>query len=255
MVSKLVLNNISYKYPNKQNELLKNISLEIKKSEFISIIGNSGSGKSTIAKILGGYISPYIGTAYIDSENKPISQPKSSVVTVFQDSKFAVFPWLNVKQNIELGAHKNSEKSLLNLNELINALFADYEEANPLNILDKFPNQLSGGQIQRVQIARAIYSNSDFIVLDEADSSLDIKNKEKIKEVLLRLKMLHPFGLLIITHDIDYAISLSDTIFLLKNGTLTKVALPIDKAGNLINNCDTTIKEKIINELYNDNQL
>lgn len=253
MVNKLILDNISYKYPNNQNELLKNISLEISKSDFISIIGNSGSGKSTIAKIIGGYLSPSKGRAYINTEDKPISQPKSSVITVFQDSKFAVFPWLNVKENIELGTYKNNENSSLVLEDLIKTLFADYELANPLTILDKFPNELSGGQIQRVQIARALYSNSDYIILDEADSSLDIKNKERIKDVLLKLRETHPFGLLIITHDIDYAISLSDKIYLLKKSKLTKVDFPKDEFGGLIEDCDSTIKENIINELYNDN--
>lgn len=255
MSSKLILKNISFSYQNKKNKLLDDISLVINKNEFISIIGNSGSGKSTIAKIIGGYLSPLEGKAFINTEDNIINQPNSSVITVFQDSKFAVFPWLNVKENIELGTYKNYEETPLDLKDLIKTLFADYEADDPLSILTKYPNELSGGQIQRVQIARAIYSNSDYIILDEADSSLDIKNKERIKDVLLKLRDIHPFGLLIITHDIDYAISLSDAIFLLKNHKLSKVQYPTDEYGVLIDDCDSTIKEGIINELYNQENL
>lgn len=251
MCNKLILQNISFSYQNEKEKLLDNISLEINKSEFIAILGNSGSGKSTIAKITGGYLSPNDGKAFINSEDNIISQPHSNVITVFQDSKFAVFPWLNVKENIQLGTYKNSEETPLNLNKLIKTLFEDYDADNPLSILTKYPNQLSGGQIQRVQIARAIYSNSDFIILDEADSSLDIKNKERIKKVLLKLRGLHPFGLLIITHDIDYAIRLSDAIFLLKNHKLSKVEYPTDEFGIPLEDCESKIKEGIIKELYN----
>jgi ABC-type nitrate/sulfonate/bicarbonate transport system ATPase subunit len=253
MNSNLVLKKIAYRYPNKKKELLKNISLEIVKGEFISIIGNSGSGKSTIAKIVGGYIIPSRGKAYINSENNIIIQPKSNVITVFQDSKFAIFPWLNIRENIELGTYKRNNESSIILEDLIKTLFADYESDPPLRILDKFPNELSGGQIQRAQIARAIYSNSDYVIFDEADSSLDIKNKERIKDVLLELRNKHTFGLLFITHDIDYAISLSDKIYLLKNGTLTNVDFPRDSNGILIDDCDSTIKENIIHALYTDN--
>jgi len=131
---------------------------------------------------------------------------------VLQDYRNAVFPWLTVKENIVLGRKKPIKRyNDFKYDEIVDLLGVK-------DILNTYPNQLSGGQIQRVQIGRALYTGCKYIILDEPTSSLDMRFRNDIQRVMVDLKKLHNIGSLLITHNIDEAVMVSDCIGILVEG-------------------------------------
>jgi NitT/TauT family transport system ATP-binding protein len=188
---------------------IEDLSLKLHLGRITCIIGESGVGKSTIASILGGLLYPDSGEVYF--EDKPVSQPHSPISVVIQDYKNAVFPWLTVEENIRLAEHKPITKNgSYNYDEIIRLLEI------PTEILHEHPNHLSGGQIQRVQIARALFSGCKFLILDEPTSSLDMKFCADLQRILISLKKEFNVGILLITHNIEEAIYLADDIYVAK---------------------------------------
>lgn len=207
---------VSFKYSQNGSKTLNinNLNLQIKKGEIISLLGKSGSGKSTIAAILAGLRNDMISGEVL-CNNQRLIQPESSVALVLQSYRDTVFPWFNVKRNIEIGFYKNNsqEKSDAVIREI----------ANSLNINDKLlsnPTELSGGQAQRIQIARALAANCNFLILDEPSSSLDMEFREFLLKLLITLKN-NKKGILLVTHNIEEAVYISDRILLCKKNELT----------------------------------
>lgn len=189
---KINLTNISYNYPNKNLEILKNFNLEISKSDIIGIKGTTGSGKSTLLKIILGLLKPKKGKILIDD----IDLYQNNNLNLWYD-KLSYVPQsiylLNesIKKNILLGVDKDEENKIL------------YEEAKNISLSNEFINKfsdqdhtvvgenglkLSGGQKQRLGIARAIYQQKEILVLDEATNSLDEKTEKAILDNILKIK-------------------------------------------------------------------
>ena len=192
---------------------LKDVNLSIQKGEFVSIVGTSGAGKTTLLNVIAGFIKPTIGNIEI----------KGSLGVVFQDH--AVFPWMKVKQNIMFGLenmqHKEKEIRMTQILEMTGL----YEQAN------QYPVQLSGGQLQRVGLGRALAPNPDILLLDEPFASVDMETRERLHTWLLsvfedtsRVRT----GVLV-THDVEEALLLSDRLLIINHGKLEKdmpVSLP-----------------------------
>lgn len=193
--------------------VLDNVNFILEESEIVALLGKSGSGKSTLLRIMAGLISSDAGTATY--RGKEIQGPASGIAMVFQS--FALFPWLTVQQNVELGLEaqgvreKEREKRADAMLELMG--LAGFGGA--------LPRELSGGMRQRVGIARALVTNPDVLLMDEAFSALDVLTGETLRNDILGLwdgSKIPTKGILIVSHNIEEAVMMADRIIIISSG-------------------------------------
>ncbi|MDP2632242.1 MAG: ABC transporter ATP-binding protein [Candidatus Curtissbacteria bacterium] len=189
---------VSYQNENKKLHVLKNINFQSKEGEFISIIGPSSCGKTTLLKSIAKLIDPCFGQ--INTNGK--------LTLVFQDYSKSLFQWKTVRQNIEFGFERNGKTG--NFQKLINLVglkgFENYH-----------PYQLSGGMQQRVAIARAIAYDPQIILMDEPFGSLDSQTRLRLEDELLRIWGRLNKTILFVTHDVEEAIYLADRVIVLSS--------------------------------------
>ncbi|EAK0493698.1 ABC transporter ATP-binding protein [Campylobacter lari] len=200
-----------------KTEVLKGISLSLKEGEIISILGESGCGKSSLLGCIAGFFeindgSIYIGDKLVASKSVYLAPQERDVGVLFQD--YALFPHLNVEENICFGI------SFLSKNEQKQRLDQVLEILNLNTLLKRYPNELSGGQAQRVALARTIVARPKIILFDEPFSNLNhtlsVKMRKEIKNILKE----HKLSAIFVTHDKDDAFYLSDNIALIKDGKI-----------------------------------
>jgi len=204
----------SFRSGSREVKALKGIDLMIPAGEFVSIVGASGCGKSTLLRIVAGLERDYEGSVRLGA--RPISKPGLDRGFVFQDHR--LLPWLSVSSNIALGLScdaKERERLVAEQIELVG--LKGFENA--------YPSQLSGGMAQRVAIARAIVNRPELLLLDEPFGALDAFTKIQMQEEMLRIWKAEGSTMILVTHDIDEAIYLSDRVFVLSSrpGTIKKV--------------------------------
>lgn len=212
----LTVKNLGLKY---QDWVVKGLDFSIAKGKMVCLLGHSGSGKSSILGMLAGFITPSCGQIYLDGA--PVLSPSRDRAVVFQEH--ALLPWLNAGQNIALAledAHKSELDEWLDLVGLLD------KKDLPISLL-------SGGQKQRIGIARALAMRPKLLLLDEPFGALDALTRERLQGELLALVQNTHQTALLITHDIDEALRLGDELWVLKNGTLTKMGNPLDKQNPL----------------------
>jgi nitrate ABC transporter ATP-binding subunit len=210
---------ISFSTPAGTYVAVKNINLNIKKGEIVSVIGHSGCGKSTILNAIAGMVKPSKGEVVVNY--KTISAPGPDRGIVFQN--YSLLPWLTVQQNIyEAVDSVFSSKSKAEKNEIV-----DYY-LNKVGLYahkNKLPQQISGGMKQRTAIARAFSINPSILLLDEPFGALDALTKASLHEELTQLWASdeNKKTILMVTHDIEEAIYLSDKIVVLTNGPAASI--------------------------------
>lgn len=202
-------------------EILKNINIDINQGEFVTLLGKSGCGKSTTLKLIAGLVNPDSGDILFDEKSVLNTKTQNrEAVIVFQD--YSLFPHMNVFENIEFGlkikkinknTRKNKVKELLNLVKL-----EGFEK--------KYPSQLSGGQKQRVAIARTLAVNPKILLLDEPFSSLDINLRSEMREFVLNLQKSLNITTILVTHDKEEALMMSDKIAVMINGEIAQFDTP-----------------------------
>ena len=209
--------NLTYKADNSTFEALKDINLNIKKGEFICIIGSSGCGKSTLLSVLEGLNKPTSGSIKING--KEIDGAGSERSVVFQN--YSLFPWMSAKQNIAFAVYENARKRAREGNgkklsrRESQKIARDFLSKVDLNKCeDKLPGELSGGMQQRVAIARAMATNPEILLMDEPFGALDPKIRLNLQSLLLRLwdNDKEKKTVIFVTHDMDEAILLADKI-------------------------------------------
>ncbi len=198
------ITNLNYSYNSKK--VLKDLFLDIKANEKISIIGQSGCGKSTLLKVIMGINQDYEGSVEVNSQ--PVKGISDDISIVFQ--KNGLFDFMTIEQNLQLT--KQSD-------ELIQQVTAKLRIDHLLN---KYPKDLSGGQLQRANIARALIMRKDIMLLDEPTSSLDEFAKEEFQKQVIASLRDDDFGYIIVTHDIKEALVMSERIILLADGKVKK---------------------------------
>ncbi|GAA0861611.1 ABC transporter ATP-binding protein [Paraclostridium tenue] len=202
-------------------EILKNINIDINQGEFVTLLGKSGCGKSTTLKLIAGLVNPDSGDILFDEKSvlNTKTQDREAVI-VFQD--YSLFPHMNVFENIEFGLkikkiNKNTRKN--KVRELLNLVKLEGFEK-------KYPSQLSGGQKQRVAIARTLAVNPKILLLDEPFSSLDINLRNEMREFVLNLQKSLNITTILVTHDKEEALMMSDKIAVMINGEIAQFDTP-----------------------------
>jgi ABC-type nitrate/sulfonate/bicarbonate transport system ATPase subunit len=197
----------TFKQKVKSTVALQNIDLHLKQSEFVSIVGSSGCGKSTLLNIVAGLIQPCAGQVLV--EGNPVQGPGADRGMVFQG--YTLYPWLNVANNIAFGL-KLRHLSKAQIKERV----AYYLDVVGLTKFAKaYPKQLSGGMKQRVAIARALANNPEVLLMDEPFGALDAQTKEQMQQFLLELWEQTQTTILMITHDLEEAVFLSQRIYVM----------------------------------------
>jgi nitrate/nitrite transport system ATP-binding protein len=215
----LEFDSVSKVYPTAKGSytVLEDVNLTIKEGEFICLIGHSGCGKSTLLSMVSGLNKPTTGEVRL--KNQRITQPGPERMVIFQN--YSLLPWKTAYENIYLAVeqvykHKSrQEKKEIVLEHL--ELVGLTEAAN------KKPSQLSGGMKQRVAIARALATRPEVLIMDEPFGALDPITREEMQEELLKIWRDHRTTVLMITHDIDEALFLSDRLVMMTNGPAANI--------------------------------
>jgi NitT/TauT family transport system ATP-binding protein len=193
-------------------EVLHDIDLRIRAGEFFCLVGQSGCGKTTLLNVIAGFLAPTDGAVYLDGQL--LRGPSNDRVVVFQDVHNSLFPWMTVRENVEFGLRmlgrppderKRRADALLQLVGL-----TEHD--------DKFPDELSGGMKQRVQIARALAIGPKILLMDEPFASLDAQTRRTMQVEVLRIWERTKTSVLFITHDIIEAVTLADRIGVMSKG-------------------------------------
>lgn len=194
-----------YQVNGKSNRIFDGLNLEIKSGEFISIIGHSGCGKSTLIRIIAGLEEFQGGKILINGVEA--EEPDTRRGMVFQDHR--LLPWLTIYDNLGFGYYESDsakkKQEIIKHLELVG--LQDYAKA--------YPNQLSGGMSQRASIARALLHNPKVLLLDEPFGALDALTRMQMQSEILRIWKEEKTTMILVTHDIDEAIYLSDRIVIL----------------------------------------
>lgn len=216
----LKVENLYKSYPQANGDefpILDGIDLTIAENEFISVIGHSGCGKSTLLKIVAGLEKATSGSVRI--EGKEIRKPGAERMVVFQ--QYSLLPWLTVRENIRLAVDEvlrrasNAQKKQI-VNEHLSMV-------NLMAAADKYPDEISGGMKQRVGIARALSTRPKMLLMDEPFGALDALTRGMLQEQVLKIWEGQRQAVMMITHDVDEAIYMSDRIVLMTNGPAAKI--------------------------------
>ena len=215
----LSLENIEKSFDGEK--ILKNISLDIGRGEFITLLGSSGCGKTTTIRIIAGLETPDGGKVVLNGKDITALAPeKRDVNTVFQN--YALFPHMNVEKNIGYGLRLKKISQNEIKNEVKNALslvqLEGFEKRNP--------SQLSGGQKQRVAIARAVVNKPSVLLLDEPLGALDLMLRRQMQTELKKLQKALGITFIYITHDQEEALNMSSRIVVMRNGKIEQTGTP-----------------------------
>lgn len=229
VVSLIEVKNVYFSYDN-QNDVIKDVSFNIEKGKYITIIGHNGSGKTTIAKLLAGLLPLKKGTIKIDGielNEKNITEIRNKLGIIFQnpDNQFI---GSTVRDDIAFGLENHQVKQ-----EDMDNIINEYAKKVGLDqMLDKEPGSLSGGQKQRVAIAAVLAMKLNIIIFDEATSMLDPKGKEDIKKVMRELHENKDMTIISITHDVEEVMQ-SDECIILNEGEFYTSGKPSDVFKNV----------------------
>lgn len=205
--------NMDFETPNGVFRALENVNMVIEKGEFISIIGHSGCGKSTVLNIIAGLLKATAGGVVLDG--KEVTRPGPERAVVFQNH--SLLPWLTAYQNVELAVQKvfGRSKSKAERKEWIehNLALVHMDHA-----MHKRPDEISGGMKQRVGIARALAMQPTVLLMDEPFGALDALTRAHMQESLMEIQASLSNTVVMITHDVDEAVLLSDKIVMMTNG-------------------------------------
>jgi sulfonate transport system ATP-binding protein len=186
--------------------VLQGLNIEIKAGEFIAIVGRSGCGKSTLLRAIAGLSTPNGGSLWVD--DKPVKGINPIARVMFQEPR--LLPWKRVYQNVALGLEKESRSR---------ARWA-LSQVGLADRAAEFPSILSGGQKQRVALARALVSEPRLMLLDEPLGALDALTRIEMQNLLENLWLEQKFTTLLITHDVEEAVALSDRLILIEHGQI-----------------------------------
>lgn len=245
--TKLQIKNLSKSYNKKSDILaLDDVTFDVYKGEFLSILGPSGCGKTTLLRILIGLLDPTSGSILLDGKDiTNLHASKRSMGIVFQN--YALFENMTVKQNITYAANIKAKKEKSATKEEISKRADEMMEI--LGICDhanKLPSDLSGGQMQRVAIARTLIHNPEIMLFDEPMSALDVATRLQLRDVIKNIQKEFGTTMIYITHDQEEAFAMSDRILVMDKAKISQ----IDTPENIIKNpADSYVKSFVVDNL------
>ncbi|ELA7622749.1 ABC transporter ATP-binding protein [Vibrio parahaemolyticus] len=210
----LDLTRLGMRFPTSDGEFiaLKNVDLQINKGEFVSLIGHSGCGKSTVLNLVAGLYMPTDGGVIVDG--REVAGPGPDRAVVFQNH--SLLPWLTVYQNVELAVKQIAgKKGKAWIQEQVNHYL---ELIQMQHAAHKKPDEISGGMKQRVGIARALALQPKVLLMDEPFGALDALTRAHLQDALMKIQAELNNTVIMITHDVDEAVLLSDKIVMMTNG-------------------------------------
>jgi nitrate/nitrite transport system ATP-binding protein len=219
--------------PNGGNPVLKGIDLAVRRGEYISLIGHSGCGKSTVLNIVAGLLEATSGGVIVDG--REVNAPGPDRAVVFQNH--SLLPWLTVYQNVEIAVEKifRQTRSSAERREWI---LHNLAMVNMSHALDRLPSQISGGMKQRVGIARALAMQPKVLLLDEPFGALDALTRAHLQDEVIRIQSELGNTVMMITHDVDEAVLMSDRVVMMTNGPSATVGqvmdVPLERPRNRI---------------------
>jgi nitrate/nitrite transport system ATP-binding protein len=244
--------------PNGQsNVVLKDVNLTIKKGEFVSLVGHSGCGKSTLLNIVAGLEPATQG--YVQVDEQRVKKPGRDRMVVFQN--YSLLPWLTTWENVAVAV----DKAMPRLAKVarMEIISSHLEMVGLKDAIHKKPGQLSGGMKQRVALARALAIKPKLLLLDEPFGALDALTRSSLQVELMHICDLSHITVIMVTHDVDEALFLSDRVVMLKNGPASAVGevltVPFPRPRNLEEIIDHanyhSLRHEMIQFLYKQKQL
>jgi nitrate/nitrite transport system ATP-binding protein len=216
----LVIDSLYKSYPTPDGDqfvVLNDINLTIRENEYISVIGHSGCGKSTLLKIVAGLENATSGSVKL--EGREVRKPGADRMMVFQH--YSLLPWLTVRENIRLAVDEVLDHlSASQKKEVVDRHLA---MVNLTPAANKYPDEISGGMKQRVGIARALAIRPKMLLMDEPFGALDALTRGKLQRQVLEIWENNRQAVMMVTHDVDEAIYMSDRIVLMTNGPAAKI--------------------------------
>lgn len=243
----LEFQNVCFQYAQDEQPMMKDFSFCVENGEFVSIIGASGCGKSTIFRLINGLETPQKGEILIDG--KPIQEMKQ--YSAFMPQKDLLFPWKTIEKNICLPM----ELQKIPKKEQQQKCYEVLKEVGLLEYAQKYPRELSGGMKQRISFARTLLAGAEMLLLDEPFSALDFLTRVDMQEWLLQQWLHFHKTILFITHDVEEAIFLSKYIFVIQErpfSYMTKIEVPLPsnrKREDLKKQNIVELKEQLIEKL------
>jgi NitT/TauT family transport system ATP-binding protein len=202
-------------------DILRDVRFSVGRGEFVSILGTSGTGKTTLLRVLGGLLPASAGKVYWHGVE--VTGPPADVVTVFQDYTHSLLPWRTVRRNVALGIEGKLGKA--ERDERVNSALA---MVGLDKRADEYPWRLSGGMQQRVQIARALAMQPRVLLMDEPFGALDAMTKASLQDQMQQVQKLTGTTIVFVTHDVEEAVYLSDRVLVLQGGGPAKIGLSLD---------------------------
>ncbi|THV10005.1 ABC transporter ATP-binding protein [Rhizobium rhizophilum] len=223
----------SFERGSVRTEVLKDITLTIEKGEFVSIIGHSGCGKSTLLNLIAGLTRVSSGAVLL--ENQEVNEPGPDRAVVFQNH--SLLPWLTVYENVNLAVSKvfSGRKTKAEKHDWV---MHNLDLVQMGHAKDKRPAEISGGMKQRVGIARALSMEPKVLLLDEPFGALDALTRAHLQDAVMEIHGRLGNTMIMITHDVDEAVLLSDRIVMMTNGPAARIGeildVPIERPRNRI---------------------
>jgi spermidine/putrescine ABC transporter ATP-binding subunit len=217
-MAKLSLHGITKKFG--ETVAVKDLNLEVKEGEFITLLGPSGCGKTTTLRMIAGFLSPDRGQIFIDGKDvSRIPPQKRNIGMVFQD--YALFPHLTIKENVEFSLKERRVPK-----NKRNRLCQEFLDLVQLPFPNRYPAALSGGQQQRVALARALVFDPSILLLDEPLGALDVKLRELMQLEIKRIQLQLKITAIYVTHDQSEALTMSDRILVMDGGVTMQCGSP-----------------------------
>ena len=232
-MSYIEMDQVSFSYGEKNENIIQDFSLQVQKGEFLVIIGPSGCGKSTLLSLLAGLRLPTAGTISINGRS--VEGPGLDKSVIFQH--YPLFPWMTVEENVCFGI-RQAHRGLKRKERKARAIEA-LTQVGMEQDAAKYPCELSGGMQQRTAIARTLAMDSDIFLMDEPFGAVDPRRRSQLQELLLsvwegKCREDSPKTIIFVTHDIDEAVSLADRILYLgKNGRREELTVTLKRPRSL----------------------
>lgn len=227
-----------YKRGNQYIEPLKTLDIELRENEILGVVGESGSGKSTLLKVISGIESPNSGKLFYRGEDytgRNVGYVGRFMRMIFQDAYGSFDPHIRMRK-----ALKETQPGITDseIEDIVRAV------GLPLEVLSKYPSELSGGQCQRMAIARALLAKAEVLLCDEITSALDVTSQAQVVELLKKLQEQIGFAVIFVSHDIALVSELCERVIVMKNGNIVEqgvtrdvVSCPKDDYTKLLIDC------------------